>query len=451
MTETAESRAGDIPPLPAPATTGSARRDVRLFWWSNTADALGSQTSGVVLPLLLLALGYPPAAVGVIVGASAALGLLLGPLAAVPADRGARKPVMVWSASVAALAMAGVAAAVASGRPPLALVLGGVLVERFCTAVYEAASRGTVAMICPPAGYPRLVARLEVGDRIALVLGPVLGGALYQVGRAWPFVADALSYAATAWCIRSMRADLSAPGATTPTAETPGATTPRAEAPGATTAYAESAETPGVMAGLRTELAAGLRLVAGSAVLRPVLLWTSVVNGVLAALYFGMLLTLQRDGHSGTATGAVLAVAGAAGIVGALTAPALSARLGATRSVLAVTWVLVPLAAALAATRSPWAQAALFGGICLTMPVATVVLQSRAIAATPPYLQARAGAVLATAAGAAAAVGPVMAGVLVARVGGGGPSLGSAGVLTVLALYVSWARLRTPAHPGGAS
>ncbi|MGW7414844.1 MFS transporter [Streptomyces sp. NPDC054863] len=493
MTETAESRASDIPPPPpVPATTGSAPRDMRLFWWSNTADALGSQTSGVVLPLLLLALGYPPATVGVIVGASAALGLLLGPPAAVPADRGARKPVMVWSASVAALAMAGVAVAVASGRPPLALVLGAVVVERFCTAVYEAASRGTVAMICPPAGYPRLVARLEVGDRIALVLGPVLGGALYQLGRAWPFVADALSYAVTALCIRSMRADLSAPGARTAAGpretgapagthdagthdagtQDVGAQDVGAQDVGVHDLGAHDAGAPDarpaaetdrprprshtrtrtrtrIRTFLRTELAAGLRLVAGSAVLRLVLLWTSVVNGVLAALYFGMLLTLQREGHSGTATGAVLAVAGAAGIAGALGAPALAARIGPARSVLAVTWVLVPLTATLAAARSPWAQAALFGGICLTMPVATVVLQSRAIATTPPHLQARAGAVLATAAGAAGALGPVAAGVLAARVGGGGPALGSAAVLTVLALYVSWAYLRTPAHPGG--
>ncbi|MFF0744881.1 MFS transporter [Streptomyces sp. NPDC004111] len=429
MTDTTESRAHETPPAPHPAATGATPRDLRLFWWSNTADALGSQTSGVVLPLLLLALGYSATAVGVIVGVSAALGLLLGPLAAVPADRGARKPVMVWSASLAALAMAGVAVAVAAGRPPLALVLGGVLVERFCTAVYEAASRGTIAMICPPAGYPRLVARLEVGDRLALVLGPVLGGALYQLGRAWPFVADALSYAVTALCVRSMRADLSAPATPAPERPRPGTRRPPRRA-------------------ARTELAAGLRLVAGSAVLRQVLLWTSVVNGVLVALYFAMLLTLQGEGHSGTATGAVLAVAGGAGIAGALAAPALATRLGGARSVLGVTWALVPLTAALAATRTPWGQAALFGAICVTMPVATVVLQSRAIATTPPDLQARAGAVLATAAGATAALGPVAAGVLAGLLGTGGPALTCAAVLTVLALYVSWTHLRTPARTG---
>ncbi|WP_433544213.1 MFS transporter (plasmid) [Streptomyces sp. CA-294286] len=477
---------------------------MRLFWTSHTADALGSQTSGVVLPLLLLALGYSPAAVGVVVAASALLGLVLGPLAAVPADRGARKPVMVWSACTASLSMALVAVAVATGRPPLALVLAGVLVERFATAVYEAAARGTIAMLTPPEGYARTVARLEVGERLALVLGPVLGGALYQLGRALPFAVDALSYAVTALCVRSMRADLRAPDraagdrpvaapgrrrsdqppggvagerpvtspgrrrsaqppdeaakdlpvvdpvgpqhvqpAEDPDGPSPSAPTAARPDGGAATAPARP-RTP-----LRAELAAGLRLVTESAVLRLVLLWTSVVNGVLAALYFGVLLTLQRDGHSGTATGAVLAVAGAAGIAGALAAPALAVRIGAARGVLAVTWLLVPLTAALAATRSPWWQAMLFGGICLAMPVATVVLQSRAIAVTPVHLQARAGAVLATGAGGAAALGPAAAGVL-AETGAAGPSLGCAAALLGLATYTSWAQARAHTLTGGA-
>lgn len=129
-------------------------RDVRLFWCASATDALGSQASGVVLPLLLLGLGYSATTVGLVAGVSTAAGLLLAPLAAVPADRGARKPVMLWSAVVSALAMGGVAVAAAAGRPPLALLLGAVLVERFSTAVYEAAAAGTVALIAPPVDTP---------------------------------------------------------------------------------------------------------------------------------------------------------------------------------------------------------------------------------------------------------------------------------------------------------
>ncbi|MGY3677687.1 MFS transporter [Streptomyces sp. TE33382] len=410
------------------------------------------------LPLLLLTLGYSPVAVGLIAGASAAFGLVLGPLAAVPADRGARKTVMLWSAGLAALAMATVSVMVAMGRPPLVLLLCAVLVERLCTAAYDAAARGTVAMICPPEGYPRLVARLQVGDNAALVLGPVLGGALYQLGRAWPFVVDALSYAATAVCVGFMRADLRADPRAAAGAGPAAAPTDRpADGEHGTARPGPSPEGPDPRArrlrraALLTEAGAGLRLVGTTPLLRLVTLWTAVVNGALSALYFGVLFSLERDGHSGSATGLVLAVSGAAGIAGALAAPALAVRLGAARTFLAVTWLLVPLAAGLAAARSPWAFAALFGGVCLILPCATVVLQSRTIATTPPHLQARAGAVLAAAAGGAAAVGPAAAGLLAARAGSAGPALGCTAALIALAVYTGWAHPRTLKNTGSTS
>ncbi|MFK8912572.1 MFS transporter, partial [Streptomyces sp. YS-3] len=190
------------------AVRGPLSRDVRLFWCANATDALGTQASGVVLPLLLLGLGHSAATVGLVAGVSTAAGLLLAPFAAVPADRGARKPVMLWSAAVSALAMGAVAVVAATGRPPLALLLGAVLVERFSTAVYEAAAAGTVALIAPPADSPRVVAGLSAGDQGALVLGPALGGALYQASRALPFVADAVSYTVAAVCVGALKSDL---------------------------------------------------------------------------------------------------------------------------------------------------------------------------------------------------------------------------------------------------
>lgn len=375
--------------------------DFRLLWWADAADGVGSQASGTVLPLLLLGLGHSPGTVGLIAGVSTAAGLLLGPLVALPADRGARKPVMVGSASVAALAMGCVALALATGRAPLGLILTAVLVERLATACFEAAARGTVALICPGPEQPRAVARLTAAGQGALIAGPVLGGALYQAARALPFLADALSYVVSAVCVSAMRADLTAP-----------APRRRGEGP------------------LR-EGAAGLRLVRSSALLRLVLVWGTVVNGVVVALYYGAVFTLQREGHAGAVLGVVLAVSGAAGLAGALAAPRVARRWGAARVVTTVTWLLVPLAAALAAVTDAWAYGLLFGLVCLLMPLASVVLQARALQATAPALQARTGAVLATATTGAAALAPVLAGALADRLSPAAPAV-CCGVLLVL-------------------
>ncbi|MFD7166787.1 MFS transporter [Streptomyces violascens] len=416
-------------------------RDVRLFWCASASDALGTQASGVVLPLLLLGLGHSAAVVGLVAGVSTAAGLLLAPLAAVPADRGARKPVMFWSATLSALAMAGVTVAVAAGRPPLALLLGAVLVERFSTAVYEAAAAGTVAMIAPPADCPRVVAGLSAGDQGALILGPALGGALYQAARALPFLADAVSYAVAAGCVRALGSDLrpdrcadAGPGTGSVSEEETAA-----RIGGGATAPAPQ---PHPARRIRDELGAGLALVRSSPLLRLVLIWTATVNGVIVALYYGAVFTLQKGGHGGAPMGLVLALSGAAGLAGSLAAPRIAGRIGAARLLVTVSWLLVPLAAGLATADGPWTYGALFGVFCLLMPLVGVVLQSRALQVTPPGLQARTGAVLASAVGGSAALAPVLAGVCVTRVGTAAPAVVCAAVLAALAWRTTVVRSR---------
>lgn len=304
-----------------------------------------------------------------------------------------------------------------------------------------------------------MVAGLEAGDRGALVAGPALGGMLYQVSRALPFVLDAVSYAVTAACVRAMRSHLRADR--TDSADAVDMTN-RADASDRSDGASESAgsaaqdacvprpvprpvprSAPGTWSALAAEASAGVRLVRTTPLLRLVLVWTTTVNGVLAALYYDAVFTLQESGHGGTSMGLVLALSGAAGLAGSLAAPRLVRGLSPVRAVVTVSWLMVPLAAALATAGGPWAYGALFGGLCLIMPPATVILQARAIQGTPPELQARAGSVLATAAGGAAATAPALAGFLTAHAGAAGPALVSAGVLVLLALHTTLRAGRT--------
>ncbi|QCX81712.1 Major Facilitator Superfamily protein [Streptomyces sp. YIM 121038] len=404
-------RHGDVarprpPQGPRAGADALSARDFRLFWWANAADALGTQASGVVLPLLLLALGHSAQTAGLVAGLSLAAGILLGPLAAVPADRGARKTIMFWSAAVSALALGSVALTLALGHLTLAHLLGAVLVERFATACHEAASRGTVALVCPPDEQPRAVARLAAADQGALILGPALGGAAYQLSRALPFLADAVSYAVAALCVRGMRTDLKA--ATEPSGDS-----------------------------LLREAAAGLRLVRRQPLLRLVLVWIALVNGVAVALYYAAVFALERSGTGALPLGVVLAVSGGAGLAGSLAAPKVAVRVGAARLVTAATWLLVPLTAALATATGPWAYGALLGAVCLVIPLAAVVLQARVLLVAEPAVQARVGAVLGTASGGAAALAPVLAGLFADRVDTAAPALCCAALLTVLAVHTT--------------
>ncbi|MEU5211729.1 MFS transporter [Streptomyces sp. NPDC020742] len=403
---------------PAPAAhRPHARRDIRLFWCAGTCDALGSQASGLVLPLLLIGLGRSPAEVGTIAGLSAAVTLVLGPLAAVPADRGARQRVMVGAALVGAAAMGCVAGAVWAGRVSMALLLTAVLVERCATACYEAASLGTVALVCPPTEHRRVLSRLQAGERGALLLGPALGGLLFQAGRWLPFLADAVSYAVAAGCVRAMRTDLSAPGERRP--------------------EAAARRRPGWRA-LVAEAGAGLALVRRTPFLRLALVWVSVVNALLVALYYATVFALQGAGRAAE-LGLLLALSGAAGLAGSLLAPRLAGRHSARAVLVAVSWLMVPPAAALVMARQIWQYGLLFGLLCALTPLATVALQARILQLTPPALQARTGTVLATAAGTLAALAPVLAGLSAGRAGSRATFLGCAALLAGLALYATTA------------
>ncbi|MCZ7456860.1 MFS transporter [Streptomyces sp. WMMC940] len=472
----------DLPVGPEEPDGGAGRlgapRDIGLLWTSNTADALGTQMSGVAFPLLLLGLGHPPTTVGLLAGAGMLVTLVCGPVVAVAADRGMRKPVMAGSAAVAAAAMGAVALSVVGGRPPFALLLGALLVERTATACFEAAARGTVAILAAPHEVPRVVAGLEAGDRAALVAGPLLGGVLYQLSRPLPFAADALSYVVTALCVRSMRSDLR-PGSTPPAADhargaapvpaeaptgarpspgspspaSPSAPSPSPGSPAADgSAPAPDARSAGTSTPLRAlrsyarETVAGLTLLRGAPRLRLVLVWTTTVNAALAALYFSALFALQDDGGP-VAMGLVLAVSGGAGLAGALAAPAVVRRLGGARTLVAVTWLTVLPATGLAVAGSPWSLGLCFGAFCLLLAPATVVVQSAAIAETPHHLQARTGALLATAVVGAGAGSPVVAGVLATYADPAATPAVCASALALLALFTGLraGRLR----PGG--
>lgn len=408
---------GSAPAVAPAAPLPHVRRDLRLFWWAGTCDALGSQTSGLVLPLLLLTLGGSPAEVGALAGLSAVATLLLGPLAAVPADRGARKHLMVGSALVSAAAMAGVTVAVAAGPVPLAVLVAAVLVERCATSCYEAAALGTVALVCPPAEHRRVLSRLQAGERGALVLGPALGGLLFHAERWLPFLADALSYAVAAGCIAAMRSPLVPHRAQRP----PAGTVHRG--PRARTA----------------EAGAGLALIRRDPFLRLALVWISAVNALLVALYYTTVFALQNDGRGAAPLGLVLALAGAAGLAGALAAPRIAGRRPTGRVLVTVSWLMVPPAAALATARDAWHFGLLFGLLCLLTPAATVALQARIIQVVPPGLQARTGTVLATVSGAAAAVAPALAGLSADRAGAAATLVGCAALLAGLALYTTCA------------
>ncbi|WP_329406233.1 MFS transporter [Streptomyces sp. NBC_00704] len=367
----------------------------------NAVDGLGSQASGLVLPLLLLDLGHSPGTAGSLATAAALSGVVLGPVVAVPADRGRRQLLMTGSAALAALCT-GVLALTCLGRPALWAVMALALAERLCAVVYEAASRGALVNLAATDELPRAAAGMQVGDQISLVVGPVLGGVLFQLARPLPFFADALSYAAAALGVRSIRTPLDPPAHTPDTPARPRETDDRGGR--------------GTWSGRLGAVTAGVVTVARSPVLRLVLIWTSTAGGTLTLLFYTALFRLGSDGHGhsdGAAVGAVLAASGAAGLLGALVAAPAVRRLGAGRLLTLAAWLLPVPCGSLVWADDAVGWGAAFAGISLLVPLITVVLSSVAVACTPVALQSRTAGVFGSLSALAAAGAPALAAFLV--------------------------------------
>ncbi|MEV7614105.1 MFS transporter [Streptomyces sp. NPDC089799] len=382
------------------------RRDFSLFWAAGAIDGLGTCASSLFLPLILLGAGYPAGLAGLVASVALVSGLVVSPVAGVFADRWPRKPMMYAAALVAAGAMGSVFTAVALGHVVLVHVLVAAAVEQAAGAAYGAAASGTIRRLVPAEGYARAIGSLQARDQAVQIVGPTLGGVLYQLARWVPVLADAVSFLLVAALSKAIRTDL----------------TPEREAPAGS---------------FTRDLGEGLRFVWAEPFLRFVVVWTAGINALLGALYFHAVFASHARGAAPSSIGLILTLSGVGGLLGALAAPWLVRRVPAARIVTGASWAMVPTAAGLAFASRTWAYGLLLSGVSLIVPSVVVVLQTRAVLVTPDRLLARMGTVLGTAGQGVAVLAPVAAGVLVAAYGGRTVAWGCAGGFAGLALYAT--------------
>jgi transmembrane secretion effector len=170
-------------------------RDFLLFQSGGLLSTFGSGISGIAYPLLTLALTHSAAKTGY-VGAVEFLPLvILSAPAGVAADRFDRRRLMIASDAAAASALALLGAAVLTGHATYWMILVVAFVDTSASVLYRSGSNGAMKAVVPT---PQLADASSVTmarmSTVRLVAPPV-GGALYDLSRAVPFLIDAVSYA----------------------------------------------------------------------------------------------------------------------------------------------------------------------------------------------------------------------------------------------------------------
>ena len=180
-------------------------RDFMLLQTGQLLSALGTASASIAYPLLVLALTGSPAKAG-IVGFARTLPLALFALpAGLAADRWNRKHLMIGADAIRAAAVAAIAGIVLADATAFWPIPVAAFVEGGGTAVFAACQAGAVRAVVPIRQLPAATA-VRTGRAAAVFLvGPPLGGALFGIARALPFVVDAVSYAFSIVALGAMR------------------------------------------------------------------------------------------------------------------------------------------------------------------------------------------------------------------------------------------------------
>jgi Transmembrane secretion effector len=359
-------------------------RDFLLLQVGQLLSSAGTQLSSIAYPLLVLALTGSAARAGVVGFARTLPTALLALPAGVAADRWNRKWLMIGADGVRVVALAVLATAIIAGRTPFWLIVLVAFVEGAGATVFSPAQVGALRAVVPPRQLPAATAT-QTGRQAAVRLaGLPLGGALFAVTRALPFVIDAVSYAFSTLSLLAMR-----------------------------TPFQEGHERD--FAPLRSRLGAGFRFLWSRPFLRTCAFLYGLTNFIGPGVLLAVVVIGTDQGLSGGEVGLLVAAFGACLLLGSFLSPVVR-RVLPVRAVLVLelwTWLgcvlflVWPNVYVLTAGILPTA---------LAIPSTDSVVRGYGVAMTPDRLLGRAEAARSTIALLIAPVGPLAAGLLLANV-----------------------------------
>jgi MFS family permease len=171
------------------------KRDFQFLLAGSSVSLLGSRLTAIGLPLLVLALKFSPLVAGWAGFAVAAPSILIFLPAGALTDRWNPRPAMMISEIGRGAAITAVVALVlVQHRPSVALLIGLVVVEEMLGVFSALAERRIICSLVEPANTVAALATAEGRTHVVLLLGRSLGGFLFGLGQALPFLADAVSF-----------------------------------------------------------------------------------------------------------------------------------------------------------------------------------------------------------------------------------------------------------------
>jgi predicted MFS family arabinose efflux permease len=347
------------PGQPTSATSLWRHRDYIRLWSGQVISTLGSSATSLIYPLLILAITKSPGAAGVASALRALPYLVFSLPVGALIDRWDRKRVMIICDLLRALVVLTVPVALWLDLLTLWQIYAVAFTEGSLFVFFNIAEVAALSRVVPAVDLPRAAAQNEASFGAAQIVGPSLGTLLFQtLGRAAPFVADALSYLVSAACLFRIEADIRA-------------------APQTGARH------------LRTEIAEGLQWLWRQPLFRYMAVLTGGVNFVYAATPLLLIVLAKQMGASDIDIGVVFSIGGASGILGALIGGRIQRRFSFGQVIISVIWAQALLFPLYLVVPKFYLLGVVYALIYTLAPVYNVVQFSYRLALIPDALQGR--------------------------------------------------------------
>jgi MFS family permease len=347
-------------------------------------SSAGSQMTSIAYPLLVLALTGSAAKAGVVAFVRLLAMAVFALPAGLAADHGNRKRLMIGAHAVRAVAIGTLGALIAFDEIVYWVVPLVAFVEGAGAAVFASAQSGAFRAVVPTHQLPAAVAVVTGREAAAGVASPALGGALFGIARALPFLVHAVLYVLSAAALIAMR-----------------------------TPFQQERDVD--RSPLHSRVAEGFRFLWENAFLRTVALLFGLANFVGPGVLFAIVVIGEDQGLTSGRVGLLVSAFGACILAGSFLSPLVRRRLPVRGVLLLELWTWVgcglflvwPNVYVLAVSILPTA---------LAIPSTDSVVHSYRFAMTPDRLLGRVGSVWMTIGLVIAPLGPLAAGLLLESV-----------------------------------
>lgn len=343
-------------------------------------STIGSESTAIAYPLLVLAVTHSPAKAGIVGFARILPWALFGFAAGVAADRFPRKRLMIAGDVVRVFLMASIVVAIALGHISFAQVAIVAFVEGTMYVFFNIAEIGALRSVVPVQQLPTAAAAEQARYSTVALVAPTLGGTLFGIGRAFPFAAGVLSPAFSLGTLLAIR-----------------------------TPFQGEHEQDG--SPWRTQVADGFRFLWSRPFLRTCALMFTWSNLAFEGMFLVFIVVGKRQGLTSGKIGLLIAGFGLCSLLGSAASPWIQKRLSMRAIVIGSLWlqagtigfVIDPSIYVLLACVLP--MAAFF-------PTVNAVVIGYRVAVTPDRLTGRVNSVARTIALCGAPLGPLAAGLM---------------------------------------